>query len=194
MLRCGMALVASGFMVSAAQAAEPSWPTAPYAYLVVDQDLRTVVRQFGENLGLRVALSDAVQGHVHGRLPALPPRQFLAHLAQVYGLDWYYDGLVLSVSATSEATTRFLAVQDLGAEALADGLRAAGLFDARFPIRPGPAHDIAMVSGPPRYVALVQESLSAMLASRRPPPPAAAAPPAMLVIFRGAQASKVQLP
>ena len=194
MLRCGMALLASGFIASAAQAAEPDWPTAPYNYVVVEQDLRTVLRQFGENLGLRVALSDAVQGHVHGRLPALPPRQFLAHLAQVYGLDWYYDGLALSVSTISEAATRFLTVQDLGAGTLKDGLRAAGLFDARFPIRPGPAHDVAIVSGPPRYVALVQESLSAMLASRHPPPAAATAPPATLVVFRGAQASKVQLP
>ena len=194
MLRCGISVLAGILMAGAAWAAEPAWPTAPYTYVVVDQDLRSVLQQFGANLGLRVVLSDAVQGHVHGRLPELPPRQLLDHLAQTYGLDWYYDGLVLSISATSEATTKFLPLQGLSADSVRDGLNAAGVLDPRFPLRPGPAHDIMLVSGPPHYVALVQQSLSAMVADRPAPPAVTAEAPATLVIFRGSAATKVQLP
>ena len=47
-------------------AMEPSWPVTPYDYVVVDQDLRTVLLQFGANIGTRIALSDQVGGRVHG--------------------------------------------------------------------------------------------------------------------------------
>ena len=180
-----------------ALAAEPAWPSAPYTYVVVDQDLRTVLQEFGTNLGLRVAVSDAVQGRVRGRLPALPPRQFLDHLAQVYGLDWYYDGLVLSVSAASEATTRLLPLQGIALGELESGLRSADVLDPRFPIRPGPTPGLVQASGPPRYLDLVQRSLAAMVADRPPPASPAKAEPAPLtkiVIYRGASASAVEVP
>src|SRR5580698_2560832 len=80
-------------------AAEPEWPPELYDYVVNDQDLRTVLEQFGLNTGLRIALSDAVQGRVRGRLPPAPPQQFLDHLTDMFGLDWYYDGAVIAVSA-----------------------------------------------------------------------------------------------
>lgn len=176
----------------AASAAEPAWPHMTYDYVVVDQDLRAVLQQFGSNVGLRVVVSEAVQGRVRGRLPPLPPRQFLDHLSQAYGLDWFFDGAVLAVSASSETETRFLALQGLDARGLEDGLRAADLLEPRFAVRPGPGPETAMVSGPPRYVKLVQEAAGA-LAGR----PAAAQAPAgsvIVTVFRGASAAKVQLP
>ena len=197
MLRFGTAILGLLSVSATSYGGEPAWPTASYAYVVVDQDLRSVLQEFGSNLGLRLALSDGVQGRVRGRLPELPPRQFLDHLAQAYGLDWYYDGLVIAVSAVSEAATRFVPLQGFTVAALEDGLRTAGLLDTRFPVRPGPAGDVATVSGPPRYVDIVRQSLAAMVANRAPSPAAAqvpTAPPATLVVFRGSSASRVGLP
>lgn len=198
--RAVQAALLLGVLLAAAPARAdvPGWPSAPYRYAVVDQDLRVVLQEFGRNLGLRVALSDAVQGRVRGRLPELPPEQFLDHLARAFGLDWYFDGSVLSVSASSEAQTRFVKLRGLSVAALRDGLRRAGLLDARFALRAGPSADIAMVSGPPRYVALVEQSAAAIADDRPPPlpapPPQAASLAASLVVFRGAQASVVRLP
>ena len=177
---------------SSAVAAEPAWPQTAYEYVVVDQDLRTVLQQFGANLGLRVSMTEAVQGRVRGRIPPLPPRQFLDHLAQAYGLDWFYDGAVLAVSALSETETRFLTLQGLDARALEAGLRAADLFDPRFALRPGPGPETAVVSGPPRYVKLAQDVASA-LAVRAAAPPAPGAI-VTVTVFRGTSAAKVQLP
>ena len=142
-------------------AAEPAWPTAPYGYVVVDQDLRTVLLQFGSNIGTRIALSEAVQGRVHGRLPALPPREFLEQLAQSYGLDWFYDGTTLCISATDETETRFVALAGANVATLEQALRSTGLYDARFGLRPGPGADSAMVSGPPRDLKLVEATAAA---------------------------------
>ncbi len=155
------------------------------------------MQEFGTNLGLRVALTDAVQGRVRGRLAASPPREFLDHLAQVYGLDWYYDGMVLSISAVSEATTRLLPLQGVPLDTLKEGLRAADVLDPRYPIRPGPTPGIVQASGPPHYLDFVQKSLSAMVADLPPRAPAVKAEPAplaKLVIFRGPSASTMEVP
>lgn len=173
-------------------AAEPAWPTAPYNYVVVDQDVRTVLTQFGANTGLRIALSDAVQGRVHGRTPAAPARDVLAGLAQSFGLDWYYDGAVIWVSAASEAETHILPLQGVSFARLRNGLAAADLLDRRFGLKAGVGPDIAIVSGPPRYVAMIKQAVAALAADKPAAPQAA--PGQTLVVFRGSSASRVQFP
>ncbi len=150
--------------------------------------------QFGANTGARVALSDAVQGRVRGRLPALPPRQFIEHVAQAYGLDWFFDGSVLSVSAVAEAETRFVPLTGIDVRALEAGLRGADLYDPRFSLRAGPGTGMALVSGPPRYLKAVQETADALAVHAAAPSPAGAAPAVSLTVFRGSAERKVQFP
>ena len=186
-------------------AAEMVWPTAPYDYVVVDQDLRTVLQQFGTNTGIRIVLSDAVQGKVRGRLPPAPPRDFLIGLAQMFGLDWYYDGAVLSISSTTEAQTHLLPLQGVSFDALRDGLAATGLLDPRFQLKPGLGKAVALVSGPPHYWAMVQQAATALQAGGGPPEQqkVAAGPQVSAVVspkkreilvFRGSAVSHEQLP
>lgn len=173
-------------------AAEPNWPTAPYEYVVVDQDLRTVLTQFGANTGLRIALSEAVQGRVHGRTPAAPARDILNGLAQSFGFDWYYDGAVIWVSAASEAETHILPLQGVSFARLRSGLTAADLLDRRFQLKAGIGPDIAIVSGPPRYIAMVKQAVAALSADKPTAPKVE--PEQTLVVFRGSSASRVQFP
>ena len=195
--RVAVAVVASALAAqSGARAALPDWPATPYRYLVVDQDLRQVLQEFGRNLGTRVVLSDAVAGRVRGPLPEAPPVAFLDTLARTYGLDWYYDGAVLSVSAVAEATTRFVDLHGMPFVQVADGLSRSGLSDARFVLRQGPAPGVALVAGPPRFVQLLGDAISAMAADRpqpAPPPagPGAARPAAEVTVLRGASATRV---
>lgn len=168
-----------------ARAAVPAWPAAPYRYLVVDQDLRVVLEEFGKNTGIRIALADGVKGRVRGSLPQAPPPEFLDALARSYGLDWYYDGTVLHVSTSAEAETRFLDLHGLPFARLIGGLAQSGLADARYVLRDGPAQGLATVSGPPRYVGLVAQAAAAMVAQKAPAP---AAP--VVRVFRGSIASR----
>ena len=165
----------------------------PYQYYIVEQDLRTVLEEFGRNLGLRMTVSPAVQGRVKGNLPQSSAKGFLEALGRAYGLDWYYDGFTLNVSAISEGRNRQVELNDLSFEAAVAGVRQAGLFDERFQIRTGPSRSVAVVSGPPRFVEAVTEAISSL--ARRPPAPAPAAaltPPSRGVVrvFRGASAGE----
>jgi type III secretion protein C len=145
-----------------ARAAEPAWPTGRYDYVVIDQDLRAVLEQFGSNTGLRIILSDNIKGRVHGRVPPAPPQRFLDHLTEMFGLDWYFDGAVIAVSAKSEAQTQLVALKSASFSRLKDALDASGFIDERYSLRPGSEPNVAIVSGPPQYLATVKKVAAAL--------------------------------
>ena len=143
-------------------AGEPQRWDEPYDYLIVDQDLRGVLLAFGANLGIRIQLSDEINGQVHGDLPELPAGQFLESLGQRFGFDWYYDGDVLYVTEASEAQARMLVLGSVAFPDLESELASLGLLDDRYPLRHSSDSNLALVSGPPRYVALIEETLTAL--------------------------------
>ena len=171
-----------------------SWARKSFQYVAVDQGLRDVLHELSAAAAVPIDVSDAVRGQVRGRWPEMPAGEFLDQLARTYALEWYFDGSLLSVSALSEDETRMLPLHGVELERLRHGLEAAGLMDQRFGLRAGPAAGVALVSGPPRFTALVQQSLDAIAASdaARPPSklPAEAAPMEQkLAVFRGSAAT-----
>ena len=154
----------------------------PYNYTVIDQDLRDVLRQFGANLGLRVTVSDAVQGRVRGRKVTLPPAAFLDELAKEFGFDWYYDGYTLFVTANNESVTKAINLGGEGFTTLQDNLKALGIADDRFQLRPLPGGDAVLVAGPPRYVELVEQALT------KPPEPSSG----NITIYRGSSVQQMR--
>lgn len=182
---------------SAAAAAGPgNWVQKPFQYVAVDQGLRDVLHELSAAAAVPIEMSDAVRGQVRGRWPEMPAGEFLGELARTYALEWYFDGSLLSVSALSEDETRLLPLHGVELEQLREGLVAAGLMDQRFGLRTGPAAGVALVSGPPRFTAMVQQSLDAISASNsaRPRPVAEPAPEERrLAVFRGSTATSVSL-
>ncbi|MBW8725177.1 MAG: hypothetical protein JF625_08505 [Inquilinus limosus] len=138
------------------------WPDKPYPYVVLDQDVRDVLAAFGSNLDVPVKVSDKVSGRVRGRLPELSPQKLLDHLAASFGLQWYYDGQVLYVTTVEEAVSEMLPLGPIRFEELQASLASLKLDDPRFPPRPLASANVALVSGPPRYVALVKETMQAL--------------------------------
>jgi type II secretory pathway component GspD/PulD (secretin) len=138
------------------------WPDKPYPYVVLDQDVRDVLGAFGSNLDVPVKVSDKVSGRVRGRLPELSPQKLLDHLAASFGLQWYYDGQVLYVTTVEEAVSEMLPLGPIRFEELQASLASLKLDDPRFPPRPLASANVTLVSGPPRYVALVKETMQAL--------------------------------
>lgn len=138
------------------------WPDKPYPYVVLDQDVRDVLAAFGSNLDIPVKVSDKVSGRVRGRLPELTPQKLLDQLAASFGLQWYYDGQVLYVTTVEEAVSEMLPLGAIRFEELQASLASLQLDDPRFPPRPLASANVALVSGPPRYVALVKETMQAL--------------------------------
>ena len=159
----------------AASAAELRLGSEPYRYTVIDQDLRIALREFGANVGVRVAVSDAVQGRIRGRLPPLAPQEFLSKVAELYGLDWYFDGFTVSITAQTEGLSKVIPNAGLTFPQLKAGLDALGVTDERFLLRPqGADANLVLIAGPPRYIQLAEQATAELVAqaAARPRPSA----------------------
>ena len=151
----------------AAFALEPKWPAGPYKYLVIDQDVKGVLTEFGRNIGVPVDVSDQVKGRLRGRLAVATARDFLDRLCESYGLVWYFDGAVLHVNARAEIRTELISVGRISPGEVSEKLNALGIADPRFPVRSTQDMSVVSVSGPPSFVSLVRQTLTALA----PPPP-----------------------
>lgn len=148
---------------------EPRWPSGPYKYLVIDQDIKGVLVEFGRNVGLPVDVSDQVKGRLRGQLAMPTARQFLDSMCANYGLVWYFDGAVLHVNTKAEVRTELVSIGRLSPEEATDKLGALGIADARFTVRTTENTGVVSVSGPPSFVSMVRQTLDALV--RQLPPP-----------------------
>lgn len=165
----------------------------PYSYTVIDQSLRAALENLGSNLGVPVDIADGVDGRVSGPLPEAPPRAFLDRLARLYNFTYYYDGRVLNITPSSANESRLLELDRVDFASLASTLEALGISDERFMVRPAQNGAVALVNGPPRYVALVEATLTALTSVRArqaareaeaPTPPVPASPPAPTIVIQ----------
>ena len=157
------------------------------------QDLRDVLHEFGDNLGIPVTVSDQVSGTVTERWGGTSAKDFLDRLSSAYGLEWYFDGATLFISNSAETTSAIVPIPGQGTTDLAGALTRAGFADDRYPLRDGPAPGTVLVSGPPRYVELVEKSAQAI--SKKAPAeerPLQHGP--SLIIMRGSASSHMTLP
>ncbi len=149
---------------------EPKWPAGPYRYMVIDQDIKGVLIEFGRNAGMPVEVSDQVKGRLRGRLAVVTAREFLDSLCEAYGLVWYFDGAVLHVSAKAEIRTELISIGRLSSGEANEKLNALGIADARFAVRSTQDAGVISISGPPAFVSLVRQTLTAL--ARPSPSPA----------------------
>ena len=143
-------------------AAEPNWPPGPFRYLVIDQDTKDVLQEFGNITNIPLAVSDEVRGHVRGPLPVTTAENFLKRICENQGLVWYFDGTKLYVSAASEIDSLMIPLGPLRLQELSDRLEKLRIADSRYPLNTTQKGDVILVSGPPRYLALVRQTYEAM--------------------------------
>jgi type II secretory pathway component GspD/PulD (secretin) len=161
-------VAALAWFIAPLQALEPKWPPGPYKYLVIDQDIRDVLTEFGRHIDAPVEVSDQVNGRLRGGLPAATAKEFLNKLCESYGLVWYFDGTTLHINAKTEIKTLLINTGGLPPDQLTARLNALGIADPRFPVRSTANGDIVSVSGPPPFVALVRQTLTAMASAASP--------------------------
>lgn len=195
----GMGAVATLLRPSTTLAAQLKLPDSTYAYTVINQDLPAALLEFGSNLNIKVNVSQEVRGRIQGRLPDLPPLAFLNRLASLYNLEWYFDGQVLHVTSARESQSRLLVPGPVPFDRLASTLVAFDVADERYAVRPAPNTQLVLVTGPPRFVALVEQTLNGLIAEEqaRPKSAEARAEPSLprdtvLTVFRGAQTTIIR--
>lgn len=138
----------------------------PYPYVVIEQDVRKVLSEFGRNIGIATTVSDKVRGVVRGNTQTgETAASFLHWLAQTQGLVWYVDRKTLFVSAQDENKTVPLPASHLSMAQRRD-------VAAQWPIAgmgvhvedDGPSKNV-IVTGPPAF----SKRIAAVIAAYRSP-------------------------
>jgi type II secretory pathway component GspD/PulD (secretin) len=189
---CNLTVVGAGLLAALAWtcgqafAAEPSWPAGSYKYVVIDQDVRDVLTEFGQNINIPVKISDQVKGRIRGPLDVATAERFLKTICASHGLVWYFDGSVMHINVASEIETAFIDLRRLQPQELSDKLLKLGYADPRYPIKATTTADVVSVSGPPPYLALIRETVAAMVRSAPRPAREESVPDVPSVrVFRG---------
>ena len=136
------------------------WRLPLYSLNARQMEVRAALETFGVAEGVPVIMSEAVSGVFSGTFSDVPAGSFLDRLATVHNLIWYYDGASIYVNASSETTSLLLDLKYMKASEVLAMLRELGVEDGRFPIKTAQDGELIMVSGPPRYVQLVAETIS----------------------------------
>ena len=157
-------------MPQVAGATDPKWPPGPYKYVVIEQDLKDALVEFGRNINVPVKVSDEVKGKLRGDLVSGTAEEFFKRLVSSYGLVWYFDGSVLHVNAASELRTEVIDLGRIPPSDVVNKLSKLGIADPRYPIRTTPGASVVSISGPPPYIVLVRQTLAAMARQQAPAP------------------------
>lgn len=154
--------VAAGLAMAVETPASPSipWKMTSYTLVARDMDLRVALDTFAVAQGLSVVMSDSVVGRFSGDFRDIPPGDFLDRIATTHNLMWYYDGAALYVYGAGEIATMLVDLKYMKAGEVRQMLAELGVEDRRFPLKTTSNDELVMVSGPPRYVALVAEMIS----------------------------------
>jgi len=142
--------------------AELKLPSGPYNYPVVDRDIKHLLEDFGKNTHVSVDVSGRITGRPRGPLPTGTAQDFLNGVCESEAIVWYFDGAKLYFSAASEINTVVFFLRSLRLQEFSDRLHKLGIADSRYPIRTTQRAEIIMVTGPPRYLALVEQTYYAM--------------------------------
>ena len=155
-----LALIAVVLLVSVgntAKADEIPWRQRAFDLQAANEPLSTFLLRMFTIDGISATMSPTIgSGRVNGRFKGRADAVF-KELAETYGLTWYYDGVTLHVYSISEIETRLVQVDPIDVPRIDRTLKQMRLFDARFPLRSANAEGQVLVSGPPRYVELVEQ-------------------------------------
>lgn len=164
-------------------------PNTPYKYTVIDQDLVATLQEFGSNLAVRTNISPEVRGRVQGPFPELGARDFFERLLRLNNLESYYDGSVLHVTSAKEVQSRLLVLGPVPYTRFERVLADFEVTDTQHKIRRSAEADVALASGPPRFIALVEQTLTGLVAEEqaRPKPGRTPEVEKSVSIFRGSQ-------
>ena len=144
----------------AVQAAEPSqipWKTATYSYTARQAPVSEVLTNFAAAQGIGLNMPQGLKYVVSGNFHECKPQEFLEKVCGICNLVWYYDGAGLYICTPAEMRSSLLELRYMKADDVIEILRELDVEDSRFPMARTKDNALIKISGPPRYVELIQE-------------------------------------
>ncbi len=151
-----------------AQEMAPSAPVSAgvVSYYIVNQDVRSAMLDMSKILSVPITLAPDVKGKATAGKYEGTPLQILDKLCNDLGLQRFYDGNTLYISKASSAITKVLDLKNIAMPDLLRGLTRVGVDLEQFPVRFDAERNLAILYGPPRYIA-VAEAVAAQIMQNR---------------------------
>ena len=162
-----LSLILSLAIVTGANAADGiPWKSDSYSNNTLEPvPIKDILQSFAADQGLPVVTSEEIVDSATVRYSNIAPQAFLDDFTQSNGLIWYFDGVVLHVTKSSDLGSEVLALQNVTAQELILSLDQMGVSSTRFPIRTLDQSGLIYVVGPPRYIELIKQ-LTTMIDGR----------------------------
>ena len=126
-----------------------------------------VLTNFAAAQGIGLNLPQGLKYVVSGNFHECKPQKFLEQVCGICNLVWYYDGAGLYICTPAEMRSSLLELRYMKADDVIEILRELDVEDSRFPMARTKDNALIKISGPPRYVELIQELVAKADSLRR---------------------------
>ncbi len=144
-----------------ATAMEPDWDKDAGNYIVINQDIRSILEEISNHIGVPAFVSDDIKGKVNEKIESGSFKHMIETLTRRYGFTWYYDGGKLYFSSLKESISQIMPIGQVQFDHLRRQLADLEVLDDRFDLRYSASGRSVFVSGPPRYAELVRQGIEA---------------------------------
>jgi len=126
------------------------------SYVIVNQEVDHFLRDLARDTSTRIQSSPKVRGRIKQSTFMGSPEEILRGVSSKLELDWFQHNGVFFLSSKREALTRLIRLGDLDLGDVTKELGVSGLLFDDFPISSAAENSALLVTGPPRYLALVE--------------------------------------
>ncbi|MDR1438292.1 MAG: hypothetical protein LBI69_04530 [Puniceicoccales bacterium] len=139
---------------------EIPWADSHYYHFAQDQDISSLIHDFTAIQNIDVIIGAPLIGMVNGIFENIPPEEFWDHLSKAYNLAWFYDGSALYVYPGTEVKTEVIPISQQEAVTLKSVVGELDCSGSTVSMRYLPSTRMMVVSGPPRFMEVVQSFLA----------------------------------
>lgn len=125
-------------------------------YYVLAQDIRGALRDVSTQIGVPIIAASNIKGKAAAGKYEGKARDVLDSLASDLNLHWYYDGRSIYVTGVQDSVMHVVRLTNFSYDNLHQALKLIKVDTEQFPIKFDEANNMAVVYGPPRYVATVE--------------------------------------
>ncbi len=132
----------------------------PFEYYAEGEPVKDVLAALATSASIGVNVSSSISEDFNGHLQQVSARGALDYLSQAYDLIWYFDNSTLYVYKSAEMQSQIYRLKNIDGSSVKHTMEQLNLWDSKFDWRAVAHSDILMVSGPPRYIELVTQTVS----------------------------------
>lgn len=128
-------------------------------YMAREEGVKGIFDALSSVMGKPVILSKiAARKKITGEFDLAKPEGVLAAASEQLGLIWYNDGQAIYVYDASEMRNAIIVLHNTSFNVVSHFLKAASLYDSRYPLRSDNRNSTFYVSGPPIYVDIISST------------------------------------